>query len=51
MLESFGKSLGATYAYLWVRKDTWIYDWYKRNGYTYFKDHEVINFVWMKKIL
>jgi len=51
MLELFGKCLGASYSYLWVEKNTWIYEWYKRNGYSYFKDHEDVNFIWMSKIL
>lgn len=51
MLEIFGKSLGATDSYLWVRKETWMHEWYKRKGYTDFKKHDVINFIWMKKEL
>ena len=35
---------------LWVKKETWIHDWYERKGYVDFKDHEnESNAVWMKK--
>lgn len=51
MLEVFGKSLGATESYLWVRKDSWMHEWYRRKGYTDFKEHQVTNFIWMKKHL
>lgn len=48
-LESFAKALGATNVSLWVEKDTWVYAWYKRNGYSYLEDHNDPNYVWMSK--
>ena len=37
--------------YLWVEKDSWMYNWYKRIGYSYFSNHEQDNYVWMIKSL
>lgn len=51
ILEILGRSLGATYSYLWVEKQSWMHKWYKRQGYTNFKQHNDINFIWMKKKL
>ena len=51
MLESFGKSLGATKSYLWVNEYTWMCDWYKRNGYVYLRNYEEKNYIWLVKTL
>ena len=35
---------------LWVNKETWMYNWYKRLGYVEYSSYEDIeNAVWMKK--
>lgn len=52
MREKLGRELGYRFSCLWVKKDTWMYDWYKRRGYEDFKIHEEEeNAVWMKKQL
>ena len=36
---------------LWVKKETWMHKWYKRKGYTDFKDYkEENNAIWMKML-
>lgn len=36
---------------LWVKKETWMHDWYKRKGYIDYQDYlEEKNSVWMKLI-
>lgn len=50
--ENLGIKMGAELACLFVQKNTWMYDWYKRRGYEYYIDYEnENNTVWMKKIL
>jgi GNAT superfamily N-acetyltransferase len=52
MREGIGLQLGATIVCLWVRKNTWMYDWYHRRGYQDWKDHKTEeNAIWMKKKL
>lgn len=48
--EDLGRSLGKTSAILWVVKDTWQHDWYKRRGYEDLQDRgEDPDTVWMQK--
>lgn len=50
--EAEGRSLGATTACLWVRKETWMHEWYKRLGYKDLRDNEAEeNAIWMDKRL
>lgn len=49
--EEIGMLLGAKYACLWVEKNAWMHEWYKRRGYTDYKDHEKENYIWMNKTL
>ena len=49
--EKIGIYLGATESYLFVVKNTWMHEWYKRRGYKDFKAHEDENMVWMMKNL
>lgn len=36
-------------SYLWVKKDSWMHEWYKRKGYSNDKDYEgQENAIWMK---
>jgi len=50
--ESIGVEMGANSAYLWVKKDSWMYNWYRRRGYEDCKDHEKEDgFIWMRKML
>ena len=49
--EQIGQDIGAEYACLWVKEETWMHEWYKRRGYSDFKDHEEKGFVWMTKPL
>lgn len=52
MREEIGKNMGATSSCLWVRRDTWMHDWYLRRGY---KDGQEYtgeeNATWMNKTL
>ena len=42
--------LGAKYSLLWVRKNTWIEDWYKKLRYKYYKEYlDEANSIWMIK--
>jgi GNAT superfamily N-acetyltransferase len=50
--EKIGKRGGATYSCLWVYKNTWMYEWYKRRGYKEIgKNESEKNAVWMRKKL
>lgn len=43
---------GAINSCLWVKKSTWVHDWYERMGYIDYKDHKnEENAIWMKKHL
>ncbi len=36
--------------YLWVKKDSWMREWYERKGFIYHSDHQKItDSVWMHK--
>lgn len=36
---------------LWVKKDTWMHDWYNRKGYQDYKDYEKeSNAIWMRML-
>ena len=50
--EEMGLHMGAKSSCLWVKKDTWMYNWYKRRGYEEWKDYDgEPNFIWMRKAL
>lgn len=49
--EEMGRELGAKMACLWVKKDSYMYEWYKRRDYIYLQDHENEGYVWMVKKL
>ena len=49
--EQIGKDINAKSAFLWVKKGTWMHEWYKRRGYSDLKNHEQIGFIWMTKPL
>jgi GNAT superfamily N-acetyltransferase len=50
--EDIGRELGANESHLWVVKDSWMFEWYKRRGYVHFDDFDgEENAVWMKKKL
>jgi N-acetylglutamate synthase-like GNAT family acetyltransferase len=50
--ENIGLILGANTSCLWAKKDTWMYDWYKRRGYEDYKPYEDDErYMWMKKTL
>lgn len=51
LTENIGILLNAINAYLWVDKNSWLHDWYKRKGYSDFQKHERDGYVWMKKQL
>jgi len=52
MREEIGINSGAVKCFLWVKKDTWMLEWYKRRGYVYYSEHETeVNCVWMIKYL
>ena len=50
--EQIGKLVSATSICLWVKKDTWMHDWYIRFGYVDWVEHSAEkNAIWMKKSL
>lgn len=50
--EDIGILLGAKFSCLWVRKDTWMYEWYLRRGYEDWILHEQEkDSIWMRKKL
>jgi GNAT superfamily N-acetyltransferase len=52
-LEEIGRnSRPSKFICLWVEKDSWMHEWYKRHGYSDLKDHELEkNSIWMRKEL
>ena len=48
-LEEEGRRRGAKTFCLWVKKDTWMYKWYQRRGYSFLLNHEEEDFVYMSK--
>ena len=49
--EQIGKDLNANTSCLWVKKDSWMFEWYQRRGYLELKTHSRKGFVWMTKPL
>ena len=49
--ENIGKKMGAKFSCLWVKKDSWMHEWYMCRGYNDWKKHEDDDFIWMQKIL
>jgi GNAT superfamily N-acetyltransferase len=49
--ESFGLKFGALKSFLWVKENSWQFDWYVRHGYNYFSNHNDINYIWLSKDL
>ena len=49
--EQIGKDLNANTSCLWVKKGTWMHEWYKRRGYSILKYHKQKGFIWMTKPL
>ena len=51
MREQIGKDLNANTSCLWVKKETWMHEWYKRRGYSDLNDHNQEGFIWMTRPL
>lgn len=50
--EDIGRIIGANTAYLWVKKDSWMHEWYIRRGYVDYKNYiDDSDSIWMKKLL
>ena len=49
--EQIGKDLNAKTSCLWVKKESWMFEWYLRRGYSELKTHARKGFVWMSKPL
>lgn len=50
--EQIGILSGGVKSFLWVKKDTWMLEWYKRRGYQYYSEHESeADCVWLIKYL
>ncbi len=47
--EQIAKTNDAKCVMLWVKKDSWMHEWYKRCSYQDLKNHDDINFTWMSK--
>lgn len=48
--EKIAKNHGCTIIYLKVENNSWIYDWYLRQGYE-FDNFDIDNYVWLYKNL
>lgn len=52
MREAILKRLGVRYASLWVKKGSWMEEWYKRRGYKYLEKHKSFKgCLWYRKKL
>lgn len=49
--EQIGKDVKAELSCLWVKKETWMYQWYEKRGYSYITEHQIEGYVWMQKSL
>lgn len=50
--EEMGRKFGAKTACLWVDKDSWMHEWYKRRGYEDWQENKnQNNAIWMSKSL
>ena len=49
--EQIGKDLNAKTSCLWVKKESWMFEWYQRRGYSELKTHAQKGFIWMTKPL
>lgn len=50
--EQIGIELGAHLSFLWVKRDSWMHDWYLRRGYKDFTDYvDDDSIIWMQKEL
>jgi N-acetylglutamate synthase-like GNAT family acetyltransferase len=50
--EEIGRMFNNQFSCLSVLKNSWMYNWYIKRGYTEFKeDEEDTKFIWMRKIL
>ena len=49
--EQIGKDLNAKTSCLWVKKESWMFKWYQRRGYSELKPHARKGFIWMTKPL
>lgn len=50
--ESVATALGGQTMRLWVKKDTWMHEWYLRRGYMDLCDHDSeYDSIWMTKDL
>jgi len=49
--EGLAKEMGYKYVVLWVKKGTWMRNWYKRRGYKYLKPYKEEKAVWLRKKL
>lgn len=48
--EILARSLNKKWAYLWVKKDSWMMEWYKRRGYVFYRKKDETQ-IWMRKRL
>lgn len=37
--ETIGRQFGCKRSFLWVVEDSWMYEWYKRRGYSYLSQY------------
>ena len=49
--ETAARILLAKEFFLSVEEDSWVHDWYRRIGYSYFSKHEEEGLIWMIKKL
>ena len=50
--ENYGRAIGAAKIRLWVKKDSWMHNWYLRLGYSFLDDNaDLPGNVWLEKEL
>ncbi len=49
--EQIGRDVKATHSNLWVKKRSWMRDWYKRRGYIEYGPHPQKGYIWLRKSL
>lgn len=48
LLETKAKEYNFKTIYLWVLKDSWLFKWYEKLGYSIYKNRDK-NYIWMYK--
>ena len=47
--EQIGRVLGVQYLCMCVRKESWMYNWYKKKGYVDYHEDDEVAYMWVRK--